>query len=81
MGVTPAHSFPQGDAPDLAAFDLDPSFFGCLGQRIERPLGRALLVSGHHGPIGLRLQVPRRRLFDQDENAAALLLRQPRLAP
>ena len=38
MGVTPAHAFPQVDAPDLAAFDLDPSCFGGLGQRIECPL-------------------------------------------
>src|SRR6266568_4694950 len=80
MGATPAHSFSQIDAPDLAAFDSDPRFLGCLRQRIERPLGRALLVSGHHGPIGLRLQVPRRRLLDEGENPAALPFRQPGLA-
>jgi hypothetical protein len=39
MGVTPADAFTQIDAPDLAAFHLDPGCFGGLDQRIERPLG------------------------------------------
>jgi hypothetical protein len=39
MGVTPAHALVQINSTDLAAFDLDSSCFGSLGQRIERPLG------------------------------------------
>ena len=31
MSATPPHAFAQIDAPDLAAFDLDPSLFGGLG--------------------------------------------------
>lgn len=41
----------------------------------------SLPVSGHHRPIGLRLQVPRRRLLDQGKNLVALPVCLPRLAP
>ncbi len=75
MGVTPPYAFAQIDTPDLAAFDPDPGCFGGLGQRTQRPLGGTLLISGYHGPIRLRLQVPRRRLLDQGEDPAALLFR------
>jgi len=79
MGVTPPHAFAQIDAPDLAAFDPYPGFFGSLGQRIKRPPGGSLPVSGYHRPIGLRREVPWRRLLDQGENPAVLPLRQPGL--
>ena len=81
MGVTPAHAFAQIDATDLAAFDGDPSFFGSLGQGIERPLGRALLISSHHGPISLCREVPWRLLPGQSEDPTALPFCQSGLTP
>jgi hypothetical protein len=75
MGVTPAHSFVQINTTDLTAFDDNAGFFGSLGQGIERPLGRALLVPGNHRPIGLCREVSWWCLRGQGKDAAALLLR------
>ncbi len=37
--TAPAHPLPQQDGADLTAFHPYSSFFGCLSQRIQTPLG------------------------------------------
>src|SRR5437667_10162659 len=42
---TPSHPFALENASDLTPFDLDPGFVCGLGQGIQAPLRRGLLVS------------------------------------
>ena len=72
MRLSPAHPFAQEDTTDLAAFDRDAHLFGGLGQRIEAPLRRALLIAGHHRPIPLCHQPPWGRLTHQRDDLAVI---------
>jgi len=68
---TPPHPFAPENASDLTPFDLDPSFVCGLGQGIQAPLRRGLLVSRFQGSIPLSLQRPWSRFFCQGNDPAA----------
>ena len=85
MCLSPSDSFPPQNAADLTAFDRDAGLLSRLCQRVETPLGRALLVAGHHRPVPLRHQSSRSWLAHRRDELAVILNRQaarpPRLGP
>jgi hypothetical protein len=73
----PAHSLGLQDPADLAAAHGDALGLGGLGQRVQGPLRRLLLVGGDQGAVGLAHQPPGRVAANQGDDPSALQLGKP----
>lgn len=84
MGLAPGDPFGEQNAPHLTALDLDPVLLGGLGQGIQRPMRRFLLLGfilGSQAAIGLQHEPPRREQGDQGHQRATFLFADAPFAP